>query len=98
VVLCGFYLHNEKVRGEILAHFPKRMLKDSKKLTEKWRDSLASLFHTQKESGDVSFILAERSAHDIDNRGISICIKECVAEILKTACADSKVTAQEIRR
>ncbi len=86
IVFCAFALldqkNDEKLRAEILKHFPKGKLRDSKKLSEKKREELSEYFHTLKEKELVTWTLAERSAEQIDKMGLSLCIKECLEEIM----------------
>jgi ribonuclease HII len=80
IVFCAFALLDEKMRAEILAHFPKGVLRDSKKLSEGVRIELSKYFEGLKGAGKVSWTLSERSANDIDSKGLSLCIKECLEE------------------
>jgi ribonuclease HII len=80
IVFCAFTLLDETVGAEILAHFPKGELHDSKKLSEMRRVALSRYFEELKGVAKVSWTLAERSAKDIDSKGLSLCIKECLEE------------------
>lgn len=79
VVVCGFVSFVNET--ELLTLFPKGTLKDSKKLTEKWRESISASLHELQKEGKVSFVIAERSAQHIDSHGIAVSIRECVHEI-----------------
>ena len=80
IVFCAFALLDEKMGAEILTHFPKGMLRDSKKLSEGVRIELSKYFEELKGETKVSWTLSERSAKDIDSKGLSLCIKECLTE------------------
>ena len=84
IVFCAFALLDEKTGAEILSGFPKGILHDSKKLTEMKREGLSNHFHTLKKDCRVYWTLSERSASDIDEKGLALCIQECLAE-----CAES---------
>lgn len=69
------------VCGVILGEsFPKKLLsqlQDSKKLTQKTRDTLAPQIKQH-----ARFHLVSKTAQEIDSRGLSLCLKESLQEIL----------------
>lgn len=62
----------------LLATFPG--LNDSKKLTEKKREAIFTQLEIEKEKGNVEYRVLLTSAKDIDEKGISVCIREAVAK------------------
>lgn len=59
-------------------------LTDSKKLTKKSREAWFVVATELEQAHKIYFHIAQRSAKEIDQRGISVCIKECITEILDT--------------
>lgn len=94
VVVCGFVSLEDE--SELLALFPHRILKDSKKLSEKERTRIASELKRKESSRDIFYILHEKSAEHIDAHGISQSIKDCIAEILKEVVRTLRVNEDDI--
>lgn len=70
------------VCGVVLDRFPKSLqndLKDSKTLSPKKRETLASALRNS-----TTFALIKKDAHSIDKQGLSQCIQEALEEILRT--------------
>ncbi len=63
-------------RFDLPATFPG--LHDSKKLSEKKREALFSILEEEVKKGTVEYLVLLISAHDIDERGIAVCIREAV--------------------
>lgn len=88
-VLCGIDeagrgpLAGDLVMAGCVLHVMIEGLHDSKKLTEKKREALYSEIVKNSTYHIVKF-----SAQDIDNDGISACLKKGLQEILKTIHAD----------
>jgi ribonuclease HII len=78
VVLCAF---------AITPTFDRTLLtgiRDSKKLSAKKREEWDRKLREWSTVGSCSFTLAERTASFIDEKGIAVAIRECVAELLAT--------------
>lgn len=84
VTVCAFA--TELSDEELLALFPKKELKDSKKLTAKNRALIFEVLQILQSEGKVFWHVSSRTAKEIDQRGISICIKECIQESLEMIC------------
>jgi ribonuclease HII len=63
---------------DVAAEFPG--VADSKKLSEKKRESLFARLEHYSALGDVHFAVILKSAGEIDERGIAVVIREAVAE------------------
>ena len=84
VTLCAFARNTSVIKDEeILTLFPKKILKDSKKLSKKTREEIFVELEKLQKEGKIHFVSVARSATDIDEKGISLCIKECISELLK---------------
>jgi len=57
-------------------------LRDSKKLSAKKREQIFEQLEKMKEKGAVDYSVCYASADEIDNIGISICIKKCLEEAM----------------
>lgn len=55
-------------------------LNDSKKLTARQRETMNSRLLDLLAEQSLSYAIAERTNDDIDNYGLSICLKECYSE------------------
>jgi ribonuclease HII len=71
-----------RVGVDILSLFPKGVLKDSKKLSEKARDGINESVKALVENGDVIYTLGEIASRDIDSHGLSKAIKDAVKQAL----------------
>lgn len=97
VTLALFARNTTKLPNEtLLAFFPKGVLRDSKKLKATERGAISEKLHELASEGSCYFFLASRSAGDIDKRGISPCIKECVAELLEKGMRTLGVHKKEL--
>lgn len=83
VAVCVVALEKDKAR-KILKKFSvpkeKLFLNDSKKLTEKVREKI---FNVAKSDPDIFYSVKYSSAKEIDEIGISKCIKKCIESGLK---------------
>jgi len=68
---------------EVLSFFPKGILRDSKKLSEKVRLSIVEKLQPLVESSHILFGIGELSAHEIDEIGLSHAIKEALRQSLE---------------
>lgn len=77
---------------DLLALFPKAILKDSKKLTERQRATIREALYQYVTSGDVIFGIGEVSAPLIDSLGLSASIQKAIQQALNkvVACGVSK--------
>ncbi len=80
LVVCACAL---RVGTEVLPLFPKSELRDSKKLSEKVRLTIVEKLQPLVESSSVIFGIGEISASQIDERGLSLAIKDALALALK---------------
>lgn len=71
------------VMAGVILHRPLEGLSDSKKLTEKKRESLFDVIVE-----NAAFHLVIFDAGSIDERGISACLRQGLAEIMRTLAAD----------
>ena len=97
VSVCGFVVMGEgklrkismgnhiEISRSKIEHliFPDGLVCDSKKLSKKKRGDISEKLHLLKKENRVFFHIAERTAKEIDERGISLCLRECVTEILE---------------
>jgi ribonuclease HII len=65
-------------------------LRDSKKLSAKKREQIFEQLEKMRIEGAVNYSVCYASANEIDNIGISICIKKCLEEALLNIKADPK--------
>ena len=79
LVFCFFLIKNIK-EETLLELYPKRVLKDSKKLTEKRRLEIYHKVLALKEVGSVDFFIVERDASFIDSFGLSLAIQDIFKE------------------
>ncbi len=80
VSVCAF---GSLLSDEILVSlFPKNVLRDSKKLSEKMREEIFEKLIVLEKERKVFYHVSSRSAEEIDTKGISLCIRECIAETL----------------
>lgn len=87
VVVCACAI----VSGaDVIQFFPKGILRDSKKLTEKHRQLILEKIKPLTESGEVFFGIGEVSALTIDEIGISQAIKDAMTQALMSL-RDQKV-------
>ncbi|WP_394952173.1 ribonuclease HII [uncultured Helicobacter sp.] len=56
-------------------------IKDSKKLSESKRFSLATQLQTLAQNGTITYHIVEKTAQQIDSQGLSTCLKSALAEI-----------------
>lgn len=97
VTVCGF-MRDPKILTDdmLLALFPKNKLRDSKKLTAKHRIAIVDGLEKLKDAHECTWSLASRSAHEIDGRGISTCIKECIKDVLATCVKESNLSSENL--
>lgn len=79
LVVCACAVRDDV---EILTLFPKGVLKDSKKLSEKNRIAIRTALEPHMESRGLIYGLGEVSAEEIDTYGLSKAIKEGVRRAL----------------
>ena len=68
--------------ADVISLFPKGMLRDSKKLSEKVRITIVEQVERYVDAGDVIFGIGEMSAEQIDTLGLSPAIREATARAL----------------
>ncbi len=59
------------------------ILNDSKQMSEKNREVWAKEARDMGKKGKVRFAIAKRTAAAIDEKGIAVCIRACIAELLE---------------
>lgn len=64
----------------LLDLFPHQKLKDSKQLNHQSRAEIYTHLKQLQQDGVVDFEVMHRSAHEIDTKGISVCIREMISE------------------
>jgi ribonuclease HII len=79
LVVCACAVRDD---FDILTLFPKHVLKDSKKLSEKVRIAIASQVETLAKDKTIIYSLGEVSAKEIDEHGLSQAIKTAVKNAL----------------
>lgn len=82
LVVCACAVAKE-VEEEVLSLFPKGVLKDSKKLSEKNRESIVKNIKGLVKDKKIIYGLGEVSASRIDTIGLSASIKEVINEALQ---------------
>lgn len=82
---------------KLLLLFPKNILRDSKKLSAEKRETISKELFLLHDEGLCFFFTASRDANAIDLRGISICIKECILELLEKAVKELKVSKNTVK-
>ena len=75
VVVCACAL---KKGTDVLALFPKKELRDSKKLSEKVRIAIVEALQPLVTDSSVVFGIGEISGEEIDTMGLSLAIKEAI--------------------
>lgn len=78
IVFCACAIKKD---FDVLSLFPKRELKDSKKLSKKKREDISNKIK-ELEGREIIFSFGEREASFIDDKGLSLAIRECVDESL----------------
>ncbi len=79
LVVCACAVRHDV---DILSLFPKGVLKDSKKLSEKVRIEIANKVDGLVEEGSIIYGLGEMTAHQIDTLGLSVAIKTAMQKSL----------------
>ncbi len=69
--------------------------KDSKKLSSALRESWSRFFKDAELGSSASFIYLSKTARQIDNQGISMCIKSCIGDGLQKHMRDTGSTESE---
>ncbi len=67
-------------------------LTDSKKMTKKSREHWYQKAKEMKEKGAITYVVASKTAREIDRQGIGACILRCVETALETLEADPSHT------
>lgn len=79
ITFCAFIMKSET---DILGIFDKRILKDSKKLTDAKRREIRTKLNKLKLGGEVDFVIHSTSAKIIDSIGLSKVIKQSIESCL----------------
>lgn len=77
VYVCALFISSENLR-KIIEENNKLPLRDSKKLTEKMRNSWFEKIKKYADSGMIKYVISKASSKEIDEKGIATCIKACV--------------------
>ena len=77
VYVCALFISSENSR-KIIEENNKLPLRDSKKLTEKMRNSWFEKIKSYADSGMIKYVISKASSKEIDEKGIATCIKACV--------------------
>jgi ribonuclease HII len=62
------------------ASWRRQGLTDSKKMTSKQREVWYEKAKVLQKNGDIQYVVVSRSASTIDNKGIQVAIRECIAK------------------
>lgn len=81
VVVCACA---KRIGVSFLSAYPKGVLRDSKKLSEKQRDSILETLQSGIQTKDVIFGIGESSAEYIDTHGIVSAINEAMHQALES--------------
>ncbi len=82
LVVAGVSVFDEKIFEKIPA------LNDSKKLSEKQRENIFQKLFEMKNSGEIDFCIMEKSAEEIDEKGIRECNRLAMQKIIQTLSQD----------
>lgn len=86
VMVCAFASYT--TTKELLSLFPKKILKDSKKLTEKEREKIYTSLLILKKEKKVLWKIAKKEALAIDTIGINPSITRCITKTLDSLVKD----------
>ena len=94
VTLCAFGvpMQDSDFRKSFTEKYPNLKLADSKKMSEKQREETAEAL----KEGDYRFFIKSKSAKQIDEMGIAVCIKILVADLLETFVKSLGLRDEEI--
>jgi ribonuclease HII len=86
---------------DLLKHFKKRLLKDSKKLSDIERRRIRTELNKQKFAGTFDYVIASKSAEYIDKHGIVPAVQSCIQDALNQLIGlnyslDEKITQIEL--
>ncbi len=81
-VAVGAFAVSAKFQQLLLNFFPKRKVRDSKKLAPKIREEIFALLQQAQTRGEVLYAVSFSSAALIDRRGISFAIRRALAQSL----------------
>lgn len=87
VTVCVFA---QRSSVSLIELFPGSILKDSKQLSRNNRVQVRDVLMRLREEGMVDFEILHRSAQDIDERGIAVCIREMMHEGLENLTSRNK--------
>lgn len=80
--LCGsLFVAAVACKEETANYLKENGIKDSKKLSKNAR---ANLYYLMQNTPEVLFLIIEKTAQEIDSKGLSICLKESLLEIINT--------------
>lgn len=79
VAICAFVIIKD---FDFFSLFPKKQLKDSKKLSEQKRNEIFHEIEKLRKENFVDYIYVERSAEQIDELGISKCLYDAISDAL----------------
>lgn len=69
--------------------------KDSKKLSAEIRETWSQFFKDAELGASANFICMSKTAKQIDEKGISVCIKSCISDGLQKHMRDTRSTESE---
>jgi len=94
VTVCAFGVKatDSEFRKSFSKKYPNLKLNDSKQLSEKKREEIASALRKDKNR----FFIKSKSAKDIDKFGISVCIHKLIESLLKEFIKSLHVSGEKI--
>jgi ribonuclease HII len=81
-VTVGLFSAENKMKNKLIKILGGRV-RDSKQLSPEKRETIFKILHELKMNGQVDFSVAHSTPKMIDKKGISHCIRSCVASCLK---------------
>ena len=82
-VAVAVFAVSKEVQYRVLDFFPKRKVRDSKKLAPAVREQIFKLLQKAKTRGEISYAVSFSSTRIIDRRGITFAIRRALATSLK---------------
>lgn len=83
-VAVGGFCVSAKFQKELLRFFPRRKIRDSKKLSPVVREEIFKMLMQAKFRREISLAVSFGSAEMIDRKGIVVVIRQSVARVLKS--------------
>ncbi|MSR78826.1 MAG: ribonuclease HII [Candidatus Taylorbacteria bacterium] len=88
-VTVGAFCVSTSFSSGLVKFFPKRKIRDSKKLSSEAREKIYKLLKQEKSLGNISYAASSVASSVIDQRGITYAIRKALANSLKMLKLDS---------